>query len=114
MQRIEFDVTTGEKRVVQLTAEEIAEIQKTAAAIPANIPSEVTRYQALAALHLAGLLGNVEAMMADAATDKLTVIAWQNAQAFKRNSPMVLDMAQQLNLTDQQLDDLFISASQIE
>lgn len=79
-----------------------------------SVPQEVTRYQALAALHLAGILVRVEAMMADQATDMLTVLAWRNAQEFRRTSPMVLNMAQALGLSDQQLDDLFIAASAIE
>lgn len=78
------------------------------------VPLEVTRYQALAALHIAGKLEAVEAMMADPATDTLTVLAWKNAQEFKRTSPMVLNMAQALGLSEQQVDDLFIAASQIE
>lgn len=79
-----------------------------------SIPQEVTRFQALAALHTAGLLTTVEAMMDNPATDTLTVLAWKNAQEFKRTSSMVLNMAQTLGLSDQQLDDLFIAASQIE
>lgn len=79
-----------------------------------DIPQQVTRFQALAALHNAGMLDQVEAMMAHPGTDKLTVLAWQNALDFKRTSPMVLAMAGVLSLTDQQLNDLFIAASQIE
>lgn len=114
MERLDIDVTTGEVRTVQLTAEEIAAIQAAAAATPRYVPQGVTRYKALAALHLAGLLATVEAMMADPATDTLTVLAWKNAQEFKRTSPMVLNMAQALGLSAQQLDDLFIAANQIE
>lgn len=79
-----------------------------------SVPQEVTRFQALAALHLNGLLARVKAIMADPATDPLTVLAFDSAQTFKRYSPMVLAMAAALSLTDQQLDDLFISASKIE
>lgn len=79
-----------------------------------SIPQEVTRFQAIAALHLAGLLEQVEAIMADQATDMLTVLAFDSAQTFKRTSPMVLNMARALGLSDEQLDNLFVSASQIE
>lgn len=79
-----------------------------------TVPQQVTRFQALATLHNAGMLDQVEAMMAQPGTDKLTVLAWQNALDFKRTSSMVLDMAQALGLTDKQVDDLFIAASQIE
>ncbi|HEX5362333.1 MAG TPA: hypothetical protein VFW49_14800 [Fluviicoccus sp.] len=82
--------------------------------VPVDVPQEVSRYQALAALHLAGKLAAVEAMMEDPATDQLTVLAWKNALVFKRHSPMVLNMAQALGWTDGQVDDLFITASTIE
>lgn len=82
--------------------------------VTASIPQEVTRFQALAALHLAGLLEQVDAIMADPATDMLTVLAWKNAQEFKRTSHMVLNMAQALGLSDEQLDNLFVTASTIE
>lgn len=114
MNRIEYNVETGEQVIVPLTDAEIAEIQEASANVPRYIPQEVTRFQALAALHLAGLLAMVEAMMADPATDPLTVLAWKNAQEFKRYSPMVLNMAQAIGLSDHQVDDLFITAAQIE
>lgn len=82
--------------------------------VPVDVPQEVTRYQALAALHLNGLLAAVKTIMADPATDPLTVLAFDSAQTFKRQSPMVLNMAQALGWTDEQVDDLFIAASQIE
>lgn len=114
MNRIEVDVMTGRVRVIQLTADEIAAAQAAASTLPNYVPQEVTRFKALAALHIAGLLATVEAMMADQTTDTLTVLAWKNAQEFKRHSPMVLNMAQALGLSDQQVDELFIAASQIE
>ena len=79
-----------------------------------TIPHEVTRFQALASLHLAGLLEQVEAIMAAPETSVLTKLAWQNAQAFKRHSAMVLAIAEVLQLSEQQIDDLFITAASIE
>jgi hypothetical protein len=63
---------------------------------------------------LAGLLPQVEAMMADPGTPMLARLAWQDAQEFRRTSPTVLAMAQALQLNDSQLDALFISAAAIE
>jgi hypothetical protein len=80
---------------------------------PAPIPQVVSRFQARAALHLAGLLPQVEQLMADPATDPLARIAWQDAQEFRRTSPTVLTMAAALGLTDAQLDDLFTTAAGI-
>lgn len=50
---------------------------------PPPVPQSVTRFQARAALHLAGLLPQVEALMADPATDPIARLAWQDAQEFR-------------------------------
>ncbi len=78
------------------------------------VPQTVSRFQARAALHLAGLLPAVETLMADPATDPIARLAWQDALEFRRTSPTVLAMASALSLTDEQLDTLFISAAGIE
>lgn len=81
---------------------------------PLAVPTEVSRFQARAALLQAGLLDDIEAYMADPATDPFVRIAWQDAQVFKRNSPTVLSLQPLLGLTDGQLDDLFRFAATIE
>lgn len=83
-------------------------------ASPVVVPQSVTRFQARAALHLAGLLPQVEALMGDVQTDMLARLAWTDAQEFRRQSPTVLAMAGALGLTEQQLDDLFTTAAGIE
>lgn len=72
-----------------------------------------TPFQAKAALLQAGLLDDVEDLISNPATDKLIVLAWQNVTEFRRLSPMVLGIAAELGLTDDMLDELFTSASQI-
>lgn len=74
----------------------------------------VSRFQARAALHLAGLLDQVEALMADPATDPIARLAWQDAQEFRRLSPTIALMGGALGLTDADLDQLFIQAAQID
>lgn len=81
---------------------------------PTPVPQTVTRFQALAALHIIGKLVEAEAKMADPATNPLTVLAWRNEQTFKRSSSLVQDIGRLLDLSEQQLDDLFITASGIE
>lgn len=81
---------------------------------PPGPPQVVSRFQARAALHLAGLLTAVEALMADPATDTLARLAWTDAQEFRRTSPTLLAMASALSLTDAQLDALFVTAAGIE
>lgn len=84
------------------------------AAQPPSVPQVVSRFQARAALHLAGLLSQVETMMSDPATDPIARIAWTDAQEFRRTSPTVQMMGALLALSDAQIDDLFVSASGVE
>jgi hypothetical protein len=44
----------------------------------------------------------------------LARLAWEDAREFRRHSPTVLAMAAELNLTDAQIDQLFITAAAIE
>lgn len=111
MNRIEINVRTGEQVVVPLTSEEIAAIPPPA---PPLIPQSVSRFQARAALHLAGLLETVETMMALPETPALAKLAWADAQEFKRNSPTVLSLSASLGLTEAQLDALFTTAAGID
>lgn len=78
------------------------------------VPEVVSRFQARAALHLAGLLDTVETIMADPETPMLTRLAWVDAQEFRRDSPTIASMAAELGLTDGQVDELFITAATIE
>lgn len=113
MGRIIFDVMTGERSVVQLTAEEIAQQQQSSKS-DADVPGHVSRFQARAALYQTGMLDTVEAFMANSETDMMLRLAWQDAQTFRRESHFVTGMAQMLGLTETQLDELFIAAAQIE
>lgn len=84
----------------------------TATAAPADeAPFSVSRFQARAALHLAGMLDQVESIMADPETDMLARLAWDDAIEFRRDSPTLVAMAAALSLTDEQLDQLFITAA---
>lgn len=105
----------GSLTITPLTESEIADRAAAAAArAAARVPQEVTRFQARAALHGAGLLEPIEAMMADPQTPMLTKLAWQDAQTFKRQSPTVLTLAGALGLSSAALDQLFTTASGIE
>lgn len=77
------------------------------------IPTIVTRLQAKIALAQAGLLDSIESLMTDPLTDIVTKIAWQDAQTFDRDSVTLQTIAMSMGLTDQQLDDLFTAAAQI-
>lgn len=79
-----------------------------------QVPNTVSRFQARAALHQAGLLAQVQSIMEDPDTDPMTVIAWQDATEFRRESPTVVALADSLGLDDTALNDLFINAARIE
>lgn len=74
----------------------------------------VTPFQAKTALLDAGFLDDIELMVADPATDRKVVLAWNNALSFERLSPMVASFAGALGWSDEQLDALFIAAAEIE
>ena len=73
--------------------------------IPALTPRQVQL-----ALYTAGLLDKVEALVA---TDKVTEIWWSKSQTFLRNEAVLLEMAEKLGLTSEQLDEMFIEASKL-
>lgn len=73
----------------------------------------VSRFQAKSALYNFGIYDQVETLINSANTNPITKIAWYEANEFRRNSPAIIDIAQQLNLTEEQLDQLFIDASGI-
>ena len=78
---------------------------------PPTISSSVTRLQALLALEAGGYLATVDAYMATLARGNSSRLAWENAQAFERNSPVVAAMGAMLGLDDPAIDALFIAAS---
>lgn len=88
-------------------------VQESAPTLAAPVPQTVTRFQALAALHLAGYLPAVEAIMAAPETPILAKLAWDNALSFERSSPTLASLAAVLGLTSQDLDDLFTAAAGI-
>jgi len=71
----------------------------------------VSPFQAKAALQQSGMLADVNALM-DVA-DEITQLAWQNAQEFRRLSPMVSAIGYALDLDDGQIDELFKLAQSI-
>lgn len=70
----------------------------------------VSPYQGKAALYAAGLLDDVEALIASEQTDRLIKLAWDNAGEWRRLSPMIVSLAASLNLTEDQVDQLFKDA----
>ena len=75
------------------------------------VPQVVSRFQARAALHIHGVLAEVEAMIQSA--DPIAQMAWADAQQFERQSPTIAAIAQALGWADEFVDELFIAAGGI-
>lgn len=76
-----------------------------------KVPKAVTRRQAKQALLQAGLLSTVETYIASAPQN--IQIDWYDSQEIQRNWSTLSTVTQALNLTEDQVDDLFILAESL-
>ena len=93
MERLEYDLSTGELKTIQFTQKEIDEIA--ANQPPAPIRTIDARRLRLALLQL-NLLDNVEAAIAT--LGRAAQIEWEFATDIKENYPLVLALAANLGL----------------
>lgn len=75
--------------------------------------TEVSAFQAKAALARFNMYETVVALMGNPQTPFEMRLAWENAQSFKRMSPTVLAMGNLMNLNENDLDALFDLAKTI-
>ena len=80
-------------------------------AAPAGVPQQVTMRQARLALLSAGLLDDVDAVIA--AAGRVAQLEWEYAAVVDRSNPAVAAVQQQESLTDAQIDDLFREAAKL-
>ena len=72
------------------------------------IPTSITMRQARLHLLDLGLLDDIEALVA---FDRRWYIEWEYANEVLRTSPLIGAIKENLNLTDEQIDTMFIEAS---
>ena len=80
------------------------------------VPATVSMRQAKRALLAAGLLDSADMAIAGIADDtarRAAQIDWTSATDVRRDWPLVASIAQALSLTDEQIDALFVAASQL-
>lgn len=77
-----------------------------------GVPSTISRLRALLELDAAGHLEKVEAAVNQ--IGGTTKIAYDNAIEFDRNSEFILQMGQLLGMSDEDIDNLFIAASELQ
>jgi hypothetical protein len=98
-----------------MTAEEIAAIPQAA---PSPVPREITNFQARALLMQTPGSAENRTLFQDV-DDVLRQLggvafqAWEYTTIFPRNSVLIASIAEQFNLTNAQLDEMFITAAQI-
>lgn len=91
------------------TADEIAAAEL--AAFKATVPQSIPTLYGKLALLQAGLLD--AAVAAVTTLGPAAVLVWTDVTNFQRNDDIVLSVATILNLTERNLDDLFIAAGQL-
>jgi len=108
---------TDEQITAAVTAahQAVARVAELEAQIAAQQPSavRVTPYQARRALRDAGLLAQVEAIVAAAQADSDIRLAWDWAVEWRRDSEMIAQLGAALGLSAEQIDALFASAAAI-
>jgi hypothetical protein len=80
---------------------------------PPPIPQTVTRFQALATLAAGGWLDTVHVYIDALPRNNVQRLAFENATDWERTSPTVNALAAMLGLSDAQVDELFVAASQV-
>lgn len=80
-----------------------------------GIPRQVTMRQARQAMLSAGILAQVDALIADMPGDEgeSARIDWNHARDVKRDWPLIGALGPQVGLNEQQIDDLFIYAATV-
>lgn len=108
---IHTDAVTGETKRIDWTPEQIeARKARIASMQPAvSVPTSITPRQCRIILMQQGLLPTVEAMIAK--QDEPARITWEYALEFRRDDPLLKQLAADLKLTDEQIDQFFIAAS---
>lgn len=79
---------------------------------PSSIPQEVSMRQAKVALFQMGMLAQINSII-ESSSDEILKLEWQYAQTVKRSWPTLPSLAQQIPLTDEDIDNLFILADSL-
>lgn len=80
-------------------------------AMPEPVPETVSRFQARQRLYQLGLLDDAEALVIAQGT--AAAMAWEDVYEFRRDSQLVNDIAPELGMDQNDLDDFFRVASTI-
>ena len=90
---------------VEISAEEVATL-----GIVQKVPEEISMYQAMQTMKNHGLWEDFKTLTQ---TNEEVKDVWLTASTIRRDYPMIADTQAAFNITDEQMDDLFIEASAI-
>lgn len=110
MKEIIYNAQTGETTERELTQEEIAEIEKMQAEIEEYVPEKISSRQLRSQLILQGfdLLSIENALnQLPEPSRSLAKVDWEYATNFYRNHDMIIAVGKLLNLTSEQIDEIF-------
>jgi hypothetical protein len=84
--------------------------------LPPRVPREIAAWRAKAVIELAGLLPQVEALIASVPDEAAVIVrrAWEDNAPLQRYGQTVLTLSAALDLSDAQLDAMFIQAAALE
>lgn len=97
--------------LVPMSPEEQSEFLASVTIGTIQVPQTITIRQARRVLLAAGLLDDVEAVVAN--TSREVQIDWEFATEVNRSWPVLVEMSKLIGLTEEQLDDLFIQGSML-
>lgn len=121
----EFTVKEG---LIAITKEEADAIVKAVqdeldAEVAAFVPQSLSRFQALTVLKLTKINETtnlyqatdayIKSLSGDTAQDVVIQTAWETASEFRRDSATILMAQKMFNLTDEQVDQMFIKGAEI-
>lgn len=108
-------------RLLQILGENPAQVLQAAIdgtplSLPPRVPREIAAWRAKAVLEIAGLLPQVEALITAMPEPAGTVVrrAWHDNAPLERQGQTVLSLSSSLNLSDEQLDAMFIQAASLQ
>jgi len=77
-----------------------------------NCPEQVANWKLSAVLDALGYTDEIEQMIGE--YSPIVQKAWNDAPTIRRASPMIIEFADRLNLTDEEVDALFTEAAKIQ
>lgn len=112
MKIVEYNAHTGEYHERDATPEEMKELQQIGKA--KNIPQIITARQLRLMLISKGISLQRIASIIEALPPEqrdIAKVSWEYAHTFERNNPMLLQVAEAIGITEEELNDIFIQGN---